>query len=312
MTRRQKTIAFFVTLCVLLVTAAVSLNVGWILISGRRLAALVFGMVLFGLIIAGLIVYTVFLVMEIKRNEEHDSFINAVTHELKTPIASIRLYLETLQSREVNDRQRREFYDIMLADADRLHNTVNQVLKAGVLREKPGAAGARTAVVDVASLARECVDLATLRHHLQPGAIELQVQQGTSLLVRGDTEELRTVLANLVDNAVKYSGQQVRVTVAVVSPAPQSVWVRVVDRGVGIPKRQLKRVFNRFYRVQPLGLKAVKGTGLGLYIVRSIARAHGGRVFAHSEGEGQGATFTVELPRLASEADTVVLRSKPA
>src|SRR6186997_3023592 len=169
MTRRQKTIAFFVTLCVLLVAAAVSLNVGWILISGRRLAA-----VLFGLIIAGLIVYTVFLVMEIKRNEEHDSFINAVTHELKTPIASIRLYLETLQSREVNEGQRREFYDIMLADADRLHNTVNQVLKAGVLREKPGAAGARTAVVDVASLARECVDLATLRHHLQPGAIELQ------------------------------------------------------------------------------------------------------------------------------------------
>ena len=312
MTRRQKAIAFFVALCVLLVIAALLLNISWVITNTGRITPIIFGVVLFGLIIAGLIVYTVFLVLEIKRNEEHDSFINAVTHELKTPIASIRLYLETLQSREVNEGQRREFYDIMLADADRLHNTVNQVLKAGVLREKPGAAGARTAVVDVASLARECVDLATLRHHLQPGAIELQVQQGTSLLVRGDTEELRTVLANLVDNAVKYSGQQVRVTVAVVSPAPQSVWVRVVDRGVGIPKRQLKRVFNRFYRVQPLGLKAVKGTGLGLYIVRSIARAHGGRVFAHSEGEGQGATFTVELPRLASEADTVVLRSKPA
>src|SRR5688572_10923608 len=137
MTRRQKTIAFFVTLCVLLVTAAVSLNVGWILISGRRLAALVFGMVLFALIIAGLIIYTVFLVMEIKRNEEHDSFINAVTHELKTPIASIRLYLETLPSRQVSESQRRDFYEIMLADADRLHNTVDQVLKAGALREKP-------------------------------------------------------------------------------------------------------------------------------------------------------------------------------
>jgi two-component system sensor histidine kinase SenX3 len=312
MTRRQKTIAFFVTLCVLLVAAAISLNVGWILISGRRLAAMVFGMVLFGLIITGLIVYTVFLVMEIKRNEEHDSFINAVTHELKTPIASIRLYLETLQSREVNDGQRREFYDIMLADADRLHNTVDQVLKAGVLREKPGASGARAAVVDVATLARECVELAALRHHLQPGTLELQVQQGASLLVRGDTEELRTVLANLLDNAVKYSGQQVRVTVAVVSPTPHSVWVRVVDRGVGIPKRQLKRIFNRFYRVQPLGVKAVKGTGLGLYIVRSIARAHGGRVFAHSEGEGRGATFTVELPRFGGEADPVALQSKPA
>jgi len=269
-------------------------------------------MVLFGLIIAGLIVYTVFLVMEIKRNEEHDSFINAVTHELKTPIASIRLYLETLQSREVNDGQRREFYNIMLADAERLHNTVNQVLKAGVLREKPGASGARTAVVDLAALARECVELAVLRHHLQPSAVELQIQQGASLLVLGDVEELRTVLTNLVDNAVKYSGPEVRVVVAVVSPAPHSVWVRVVDRGVGIPKRQLKRIFNRFYRVQPLGVKAVKGTGLGLYIVRSIARAHGGRAFAHSEGEGRGATFTVELPRFAGDADAVALQSKSA
>jgi signal transduction histidine kinase len=311
-TRRQKTIAFFVTLCVLLVAAAVSLNVGWILISGRRLAALAFGMVLFGLIIAGLIVYTVFLVMEIKRNEEHDSFINAVTHELKTPIASIKLYLETLQSREVNDGQRREFYTIMLADADRLHNTVNQVLKAGVLREKPGEAGARSSVVDVAALARDCVELARLRHHLHPESLELQIQQTTSLLVKGDTEELRTVLANLLDNAVKYSGHTVRVTVSVVSPAPHSVWVRVIDRGVGIPKRQLKRIFNRFYRVQPLGLKAVKGTGLGLYIVRAIARAHGGRVFAHSEGEGHGATFTVELPRFAGDAEPVALQPKSA
>src|SRR5204862_1483020 len=106
------------------------------------------------------------LVMEIKRNEEHDSFINAVTHELKTPIASIRLYLETLQSRDVNDGQRREFYNIMLADADRLHNTVNQVLKAGVLREKPGETGARTAAVDVAALGHDCAELDVLRHHV--------------------------------------------------------------------------------------------------------------------------------------------------
>ena len=299
MTRRQKAIAVIITVCVMLVAAAISLNVSWILITARRDALLILGIVLFALIIAGIIVYTVFLVMAIKRTEEHDSFINAVTHELKTPVASIRLYLETLKSRPVSEEQRQQFYDIMLADADRLHQTVDQVLKAGVAREKPRGA-ARTAIVDMAAIARECVDVALTRHHLQPGSIQLESHEGRGLTVRGDAEELRTVITNLLDNAVKYSGQAVRVTVAVASPAPDTVWVRVQDRGVGIPKKQLKRIFNRFYRVQTRTLKQVKGTGLGLYIVRSIARAHGGRVFAQSEGEGRGATFTLELPRLAS------------
>ena len=298
MTRRQKAIAFFVALCVLLVGAAIALNIVWIVTNAGRVTPTVIGIVLFALIIAGLIIYTVFLVLEISRNEEHDSFINSVTHELKTPIASIRLYLETLQSRSVSDAQRREFYDIMLADADRLHHTVDQVLKAGLVREKQK--GTLRAPVDMAALARECVDLAVLRHHLPPGALAIESHDPHALMVRGDVEELRTVLTNLIDNAVKYSGQQVRVMVSVAAPAPDTIWVRVQDRGVGIPKKQLKRIFNRFYRVQSRGLKQIKGTGLGLYIVRSIARAHGGRVFAQSEGEGRGATFTLELPRLAS------------
>lgn len=298
MTRRQKAIAFFVTLCVLLVATTVLLNIYWIFITENELGQLIAGIVLFALIIAGLIVYTVFLVMEIRRNEEHDSFINSVTHELKTPIASIRLYLETLQAREVSEAQRREFYDIMLADAERLHHTVDQVLKAGIAREKPK--GARRVPVDLGALARECVDLAMVRHHLQAGAITLEAHDAGALMVRGDAEELRTVISNLLDNAVKYSGETVHVTVSVAAPSPASVWVRVQDRGVGIPKKQLKRIFNRFYRVQSRGLKQVKGTGLGLYIVRSIARAHGGRAFAQSEGEGHGATFTIELPRLSS------------
>jgi len=302
-TRRQRAIAFFVTLCVLLVAAAVALIVFWVLTTVGRgsWAPVISGIVIFALIIAGLIVYTVFLVLEIRRNEEHDSFINSVTHELKTPIASIRLYLETLKSRNVSEGQRRQFYDIMLADADRLHQTVDQVLKAGAGRERMQASHVP---VDMAAVARECVDLAVVRHHLRPDAVRLDASPAAALMVLGDAEDLRTVVTNLLNNAVKYSGQDVRVVVSAATPTPGTVWIRVQDQGVGIPKKQLKRIFNRFYRVQMRGVK-VTGTGLGLYIVRSIARAHGGRVFAHSEGEGHGATFTVELPRLAAEPEAL-------
>ena len=295
MTRRQKAIGFFITLCVLLVGAAVLVSVYWVVFTETPVVILIVGILLFALIIAGIIIYTVFLVLEIKRNEDHDTFINAVTHELKTPLASIRLYLDTLKARPVSDAQRTEFYDVMLADVERLRHTVDQVLKAGVVREKQRRA--LRAPLDIGLLARECVDLAATRHHLQAGAIALEAHDGASLMVRGDAEELRTVITNLLDNAVKYSGNDVRVTVSVAAPAPDTIWVRVQDRGVGIPRKQLKRIFNRFYRVQARGIRQVKGTGLGLYIVRTIARAHGGRVFAQSEGEGHGATFTVELPR---------------
>jgi signal transduction histidine kinase len=294
-TRRQKAIGFFVALCVLLVGAAILLNISWIVTNARHLSTLVLslGILTFALIIAGLIIYTVFLVLEIKRNEDHDTFINAVTHELKTPIASIRLYLETLQSRRLTDDQRSHFYEVMLADADRLHRTVDQVLKAGVVRERRRLS---RAPVDMGALARECVEIAVLRHHLPPTSIAVEAQGDQLLMVLGEPDDLRTVVSNLLDNAVKYSVDAVRVTVALAAPTPGTVWVRVQDRGIGIPRKHLKRIFNRFYRVQARG---VKGSGLGLYIVRTIARAHGGRVFAHSEGEGHGATFTLELPRLA-------------
>src|SRR5678810_1284636 len=138
MTGRHKAIGFFITLCVLLVGAAILGWIYWIVITEKlTVVQLVGGILLFALIIAGLIVYTVFLVLEIRRNEEHDTFINSVTHELKTPLASIRLYLETLQSRTLTDEQRRGFYNVKLADAERLHRTVDQVLKAGAASHKP-------------------------------------------------------------------------------------------------------------------------------------------------------------------------------
>ena len=133
---RRKSAIIFLILGICLVAFAITLYVGWILLSFQQIALLVVGIILFALIITGLVLNTTFLLREIRRNEQHDAFLNAVTHELKTPIASIRLYLETLQKREVAPEKRAEFYEVMLADSDRLLSTVEQVLQASCAREK--------------------------------------------------------------------------------------------------------------------------------------------------------------------------------
>src|SRR5215469_10310709 len=295
-TSRRKTIAFFVTLGVCLVGLAVALNVGWIILNWREGVLLFLGVIFFAVLIAGMIVNTSFLVREIRRNEQHDSFINAVTHELKTPIASIRLYLETLQSRTVDEPRRQEFYKLMLSDTDRLLGTVEQVLKAGQAAQK-GARHQRSEV-EFDGLVRECMELVRTRHHLLPEAIRYEgtATNGAGPIVKGNAEELRTAVSNLLDNAIKYSGNKVDVAVRVETNG-KNVVLQVRDMGVGIPQDELKRIFRRFYRVSHRTLAQVKGTGLGLFIVRAIARKHGGKVFAESAGEGLGTTVTMELPR---------------
>src|SRR6476646_8380733 len=134
--RRRKTAIFFLILGISMIALAIALNVGWILLNVREVALLVLGIVFFALIITGLTLNTIFLLREIRRNEQHDAFLNAVTHELKTPIASIRLYLETLKNRDVDEEKRQEFYNVMLSDSDRLLGTVEQVLQASRTREK--------------------------------------------------------------------------------------------------------------------------------------------------------------------------------
>ncbi len=293
---RQKAIYLVITLGVCLVVAAVALNVGWIILNWREGIKLIFGAILFLAIIAGMVLNTIFLVREIRRNEQHDSFINAVTHELKTPIASIRLYLQTLQHREVDAEQRREFYQSMLLDTERLMHTVEQVLKAGeaAQRKRP----VQRLPLEFNHLVSECLDLARSRHHLQPEALDYResLNGAGSAEVEGDPEELRTAVSNLIDNAVKYSPDGVRILVELDVPDSKHVVLRVRDRGVGIPQHELKRIFKRFYRVAR-SRPSAKGTGLGLFIVRAIARKHGGQVFAHSEGLGKGTTVTLELPR---------------
>jgi len=295
--RRRKSVAFFITLGACLVALAVALNVGWIILNWREVALLVFGIVFFIVLIFGVVLNTTFLIREIRRNEQHDAFINAVTHELKTPIASIRLYLETLKTREVDEDQRREFYNIMLADSDRLLLTVEQVLRAG----RTGMKRRRItkSVINVGEMVQECLELTRVRYGLSESALIYNASPEVSTVrVSGDIDELRAAFSNLLDNAVKYSDKEVEVSISVSALDDKRIAVRVADKGIGIPSAQLKRIFKRFYRVPGRFMARVKGTGLGLFIVHSVVTKHGGRVFAESAGLGQGSTFTVHLPRV--------------
>src|SRR4051812_34848097 len=159
---RRKSVVFFLTFGICLVVLAVALNVGWILLNWREVALLVLGIIFFLLIIVGLVLNTTFLIREIRRNEQHDAFINAVTHELKTPLASIRLYLETLKTRDITEAQRRQFYDVMLADSDRLLHTVEQVLRAG--RAGVRRRAMNITIVDLSEIVSECLDIARTRY----------------------------------------------------------------------------------------------------------------------------------------------------
>ena len=248
-TRRRGAIATFITMGVLLVGLAVALNIGWILLNERTVALAIVGIILFGVLIAGVVLNTVFLVREVRRNERQDSFLNAVTHELKTPIASIRLYLETLQRRPVEEARRQEFYRIMLSDSDRLLATVEQVLKAGEQGQRRRKEN-RT-LVEMEPLVAECIAVTLQRHHLPATAIFLEPVPGAvHLPVFGNLEDLRTAVSNLLDNAVKYSPDNVHVRWP---PSRSSTTARIAlfieDTGVGIPPAHLKRIFHRFYRV---------------------------------------------------------------
>jgi hypothetical protein len=287
----RRSMALFITLGVLVAALAATWNIGVIVITWRQGIMLVLGVLTGILIITGVVLNTIFLVREIRRNEQHDQFINAVTHELKTPVASIRLYLQTLQGRNLDEKKQREFYNVMLADTDRLTHTIEQVLQAG--RMKAAQKSLNREKLDFGELVEECVGIARLRHHLPEGAMTVMRVPAP---VIGDAEELKAAVSNLLDNAIKYSKTEVHVIAEVVHLDEKTVAVRVHDEGVGISSAELKRIFKRFYRIPGMVAKRVKGMGLGLYIVRSAAEKHGGRAFAESDGPGCGSTFTLQLP----------------
>lgn len=295
-TGHRRSIPLFIGIGSVLVALAVALNIGWVVISWREGLLLAAGMVVTLLIIAGVVLNTIFLVREIRRNEQQDSFLNAMTHELKTPVASIRLYLETLRSRDVDEATRREFYQIMIEDTDRLQSTIEQVLRAGV--SSAPSRKRRFQPANLRELAEDAVALCRTRHQLDAEQLQFENRSDSesACTVMCDADELQAAMRNLLENAVKYSRDHINVLVTLSNEGTGRVQFRVSDDGVGILPSETKRIFKRFYRISsPVSLR-VKGTGLGLYIVANVAKRHGGRVFAESEGPGRGSIFTLDLP----------------
>jgi signal transduction histidine kinase len=290
---RRGTITFFTIFGVSLVALATALNVGWIVLTSSQIAPLLLGVIVFTAIITGLILNTTFLIREIRRNEQHDAFVNAVTHELKSPVTSIRLHLETLISRDpaMTDAKRLEFYKVMLEDSHRLMQTIDHVLRTG----QAGSTPLHLERHDLSSIVDECVEFTRSRLRVPASALRFEPPGPGSVEVVGDRSELRGAIVNLLDNAVKFSGDHVDVDVTVERDDARAV-VRVRDRGPGLPPDEAKRIFKRFYRVPGPLTQRVKGTGLGLFIVQSAAKRHGGRVYAESAGPGTGSTFNFELP----------------
>ncbi len=245
-TRRRGAIAFFITLGVCLVGVAVVLDFGWVVFHWRGLLADILGFLFGGLLVAGMVIYTIFLVREIRHSAAQDSFLNAVTHELKTPIASIRLYLETLQRHPVDEAKRQEFYRIMLSDSERLLGTVNTILKAAETTHNRRDRGRKR--LEMTTLVAECIAIARERMHLSEDALCLErPPAGVAFPVIANEVELHSAILNLLDNAVKYSGGTVRVRAKL--RIERSVWVMldIEDAGIGIAAENLKRIFKRFY-----------------------------------------------------------------
>jgi len=281
-----------------------ALAVGWQILVWRddsgadsglsRLDAVLFvlGSLFFLFVAAGLVWLCVKLVLEMRLNQSQRAFLDAVTHELKTPLASFRLGLETLARHELGPSQRAQFLGRMGEDLDRLERTVGQVLSAARAEETLRSRAPRDEVELQALLADNISELRE-RHHLSDESI--RIDNPRPLRVRGDAAELGLVFRNLFENAVKYSDQPVQIRVGIEEVGDGRVRVEISDQGIGIPKQELRRIFRRFYRAGRDVQRQVSGLGLGLFVVRSLLRKHGGRIVALSEGAGRGSRFVVTL-----------------
>lgn len=293
---------FHITMGFFLIIVAVALTLGWQFLASEqsrvarelqtvRFVVYFLGLLLFLLLIGGLGLLVLLLVREVKLNERQSNFVSAVTHELKTPVASLKLYLDTLELRDLPESRRQDFYKTMRQDIERLNSTINNVLNAAMYTDRPVV---DPQPLDFAKLVRRCIELTHTRHQLPESAIRYNGPGRLSL--RGDAAAIETAVLNLLDNAIKYSKEKLQIDVEVGNHGDGQAHLRVRDYGVGMSRAHLAFIFNRFYRIGTEVRRSRPGTGLGLFIVKSVVKGHHGTIAAESPGPDRGSTFTLTLP----------------
>ena len=300
--RNLRSISTPIILGAVSVPLSIALLVGWTLLLANNLSGegdalavwlLVLGTISFAVIVIVLVLLSLYLAFQILEVRRQDRFIDSVTHELKSPLASIQLCLETMARANLPDDKREQLRRMMLEDVERLSGFIDDVLHASRLANAPKAS-VSLSDVSLREVVERVADRARRRHKLEESAIEVDALE--EVQVQTDPAMLEVLLRNLVDNAVKYSRDEVRVQVRAALRSDGKVLIEVEDEGIGMSQPDLKRVFGRFYRVESQEVRERKGTGLGLYVVSQLVRDLGGSIEAQSEGKGKGTTMRLLLP----------------
>lgn len=292
--RSRSTLRLPITLGVVLMTLNVTMLICWIVILAQAAGwgALIVGVVVFALILVGLSFYLFLMIKEVRLNQRQANFVDSVTHELKSPIASLKLYLETLEMRPVSEEQRAKFYRVMDQELERLDHLITQLLEVGRI----DAIGEQSDPEDilVESMLRRCGAAACAHHKRDEVETISYDMQPAVLYARPLLTE--TIFRNLMDNAIKYAGDPAKVEVTVRVTDRGRVITRIADNGDGVPPELRKRIFGMFFRAGSELTRRQKGTGLGLYIVSNLVRQMKGRVSVHDRPGLSGSVFEVDLP----------------
>lgn len=298
-----------ITLGVIMIVVVVLLTVGWVILSiigafsdfqraGWYWTLLSVGATLLGFELVGVVMYLTLSIKAINLSRRQSNFIDSVTHELKSPIASLKLYLQTLNRRSVSAEEQASFYRFMLEDVERLDNLINHLLDAARL-DKLIAPGEEEEV-DLAALLQNCIRAVAQRHAVPPETFDAQLKP---VLVRARPVDLELIFRNLIDNAVKYGGTPPQVSIQMHREKPDLLVVQISDNGRGIPAHQRWRLFGRFIRLGSELEREKPGTGLGLYIVRTLVTRLKGKIHLRDSESGPGSTFEVTLRCLPEQVD---------